>query len=55
MGNIDNTKIELKGEPLNAWEKWIKKELTPPITVSDEVKYTLEAFLELIEKVKNEN
>ena len=42
--------LTIKGQSLEEWKNWIKGELTPPITVADDVKYTLEAFLELIEK-----
>ena len=45
----------IKGQSLEVWEKWIENELTPPIMIDDEMKYVLEAFLELIEKVKTTN
>jgi len=44
--------MEIKGQTLEAWEKWIKEELNPPVEVDDMTKYVLEAFLELIEKSK---
>lgn len=47
--------ITIKGQSLEDWKKWIETELTPPITINDEMKYTLEAFLELITKVKEKN
>lgn len=50
---ITGKTTKIKGQYLHDWENWIKEELSPPIKVSEEVKYTLEAFLELIEFVKN--
>lgn len=41
----------IKGQSLEVWQKWIEKELEPPILVGPETKYVLEAFLELIKKV----
>lgn len=44
--------IEIRGRSLKEWELWIIEELRPPITVDNEQKYVLEAFLELIQKCK---
>lgn len=44
--------IKVKNTSLEEWEKWIKSELEPPVIIKDELKYVLEAFLELIDKTK---
>lgn len=52
--NLDNTKeLKIKGQPIQAWKDWIKIELTPPCSISDETKYVLEAFLEGLELLEN--
>lgn len=47
--------IKIKGGTLDVWEKWLEEELTPPysglIENNSEVRYTMEAFLELVKKV----
>ncbi len=45
----------IKGQSLDDWENWINGELTPPLApiMTDEVVYTMEAFLELIKMIKN--
>ena len=45
----------IKGQPIEAWISWINNELTPPITVDDQVKYVLEGFKESLEIIKNQN
>ena len=46
------TQLTIKGQSLDAWEDWILSELTPPVNLSIEHTIVLEAFLELITKVK---
>lgn len=43
---------KLKTATLEQWEKWLIEELTPPVKVDNQTQYVLEAFLELIKKVK---
>jgi hypothetical protein len=48
--------MEIKGASLEVWKNWLEEELTPPysnvVENNDEVKYVMEAFLELIKKVE---
>ena len=47
--------LSIKGQSLDDWENWIISELKPPLApiMTDEVIYTMEAFLELIKMIKN--
>lgn len=47
-----DSEILIKGYTLDKWEEWINKELPHPNTETDQIKYVLEAFLELIETTK---
>lgn len=47
--------ITIKGQSLPVWKKWIKKELTPPITCGPEAKYVVEAFSESIKIIEQLN
>jgi hypothetical protein len=42
--------IKIKNQSIYEWKNWIENELTPPFSdaTTDEVKYVMEAFLELI-------
>lgn len=45
--------MEIKGQSLEQWRKWLISELTPPLAnfaKSVEGRYALEGFLELIDK-----
>lgn len=48
-----NTNIKIKGQSIDTWLNWINNELTPPINISDQVKYVLEAFKDSLEIIKN--
>ena len=41
-------KIMIKGQPIEDWKSWLESELIPPVKCSEQTKYVLEAFLELI-------
>ena len=42
----------IKHAALSEWIRWVENELTPPVMVRDELKYTLEAFHEALIMLK---
>lgn len=47
--------MKLKNQPVKKWKKWLKHQLSAenPDNLTNDEKFVLEAFLELIKKVKN--
>lgn len=45
--------MELKGQSIEKWEEWLKIQTNEdPDNLKNDEKYVLEAFLELIERIK---